>query len=40
MPYKITYPKIESATNTISQKCYEKAKEYMVKNYKKKLKKD
>ena len=27
MPYKITYPKIESATNTISQKCYEKAKE-------------
>ena len=27
MPYKITYPKIESATSTISQKCYEKAKE-------------
>ena len=27
MPYKITYPKIEFATNTISQKCYKKVKE-------------
>lgn len=27
MPYKNTYPRIESATNTISQKCYKKAKE-------------
>ena len=26
-PYKITYPKLESAIITISQKCYKKAEE-------------